>query len=87
MIRIDDDQFIVATNCDLEVYKICKAQKSFAENLNGTKELDAEKNIKLKEMSKHRNAHKDSILCINKISGTKKFFLLLIGNSLFFKIL
>ena len=51
------------------MYKICEMQKSIANDLNGTKEDDMEKSIKLKEIIKHKNAHKDSILCINKISG------------------
>lgn len=55
MIKIKDDKFVAASNYDLEIYGL----------------VDLSSDFRLKELKCHANAHSDTILYLNKISGFK----------------
>lgn len=61
IIDIDRDRFVVASNFDLESYCMSVASK--------TSEI-LEKRIKLKEVNRQKNAHRDSIQSLCRISDT-----------------
>lgn len=62
-----ESQFIVASNCDIELYHICSV-KSSASNLEISNE-HFEESVRVKEFKKVKNAHKDSILCLTVVSS------------------
>lgn len=68
IVGIENDRFVVASNYDLESYLILISKSSLS-NENRLLDEEYEEKIKLKEVQKYKNAHKDSILCLTKISG------------------
>ena len=66
IISVKEDRLILATNSDLEIYGLVYSIE------NETKSSS----FKLKELKLHLNAHADTILYLNKISGTNKVIIL-----------
>jgi hypothetical protein len=67
VISPDEGQFVVASNVDIELYHIYSS-KSSACNFGNSLE-NFEESIKVKEVKKVKNAHKDSILCLSLMTG------------------
>ena len=80
MIQIKNDKFVLATNSDIEIYGLvpivtsndATATTADADNLNF---IDETNQLKIKELKKYLNTHRDSILCLEKITGSYYYFL------------
>ena len=69
MIQIKTDKLVLATNSDIEFYALIPfaANKAKENQLNINN--DEISSLKIKELKKYINAHKDSILTLTKLSG------------------
>lgn len=83
MILIKNDKIVLATNTDIEIYALVSLNSSSSSNRLAdsfdTSELDGIPpdeisvpstftNVKIKELKKYFNVHKDSILCLGQVS-------------------
>jgi len=74
IIELDNDRFVVASNSDIELYCIVveKLSVSSYEEQKSAPMYDQkfEKKVKLKADNREKNAHKDSILSLSKVSDS-----------------
>ncbi len=68
MIQIKSDKLVLATNSDIEFYGLIPFANKSKENQLNTNN-DEISSLKIKELKKYINAHKDSILSLTKLSG------------------
>ena len=72
LIRAKNNKFIISTNNDLELYELYEnkndEKKSFDELLDGVSQL-CESQVLIKAHQRHVNAHIDTILFIDNLTG------------------
>jgi hypothetical protein len=75
MILIKNDKLVLATNSDIEVYGLIDSNihSNESDDMNAYENSNSENNdiqdLRIKELKKYINVHKDSILCLDNLSG------------------
>ena len=77
MIKIRNERIVVASNFDIEIYGLVgnSNQQKSPVSPNGTKTFETESSqisehgVRLKELKRYLNAHKDTILTLENITG------------------
>ena len=77
MIQIKSDKLVLATNSDIEFYGLIPFSTNKVKENQLNINNDEISSLKIKELKKYINAHKDSILTLTKLSGN--FFLIIEG--------
>ena len=73
MIKIRNDRIVAASNFDIEIYTI--VGNSIQKSLTNGKSLESvssqinESGLRIRELKRYLNAHKDTILTLENISG------------------